>query len=397
MKTAISACAADAGKSGIGQYIYAILGRLDALSTPDTEFVIYTEADNTAALAFSSARIKVQLLSPFWSRTLPNLFWHLLVLPLLLWRGNFNQVIFLAANRRLAWTPGVPSMGVVHDLSQLHIKGKYDRFRTFYVLHLLTGLMRRLDHVVCVSAATAVDVVDYAGVARQRVETIHNGADTSQFTLTGPTPPTQAGFPALGITRPYILYTARLEHPGKNHVGLLRAFAILRQHYQQQCNMPLTLVFAGARWTGAAVIDAEIERLGLSNDVHITGFVDQTLLPSLVRQASLFVMPSLFEGFGIPLVEAMAAGTPVCASRISSMPEVVGDAGLLFDPHAPQEMAQIMRLVLESPTLAAEMIARGSARARLFSWDTATKALVTASARLAAAAAGQPGLQRGQT
>jgi glycosyltransferase involved in cell wall biosynthesis len=378
VKIAISACAADAGKSGIGQYIIEIVSRLSCQGDGTNEYVIFTEADNDKVKQLAGGNVQICLLSPFWSRTLPNLFWHLYWLPILLLLGGYHQVIYLAANRRLAWTPMIPSVGVVHDLSQLHIKGKYDRLRTFYVLQLLTRLMTRLSHCVCVSNATAKDVMEYAGVESHKVETIYNGADTQRFGRQTSSASDASYRADLGIVHPYILYTARLEHPGKNHIGLLRAFAIL----QHNSKMPLNLVFAGSRWTGTDEIEAEIGRLGLTQHVIMTDFVPNEKLPSLVQKAALFVMPSLFEGFGIPLVEAMAAGTPVCASRVASIPEVVGDAGLLFDPRHPEEMAQIMRLVLQAPLLATEMSQRGKRRATLFDWDISARQLYTASQRL---------------
>jgi glycosyltransferase involved in cell wall biosynthesis len=378
MKIAISACAADAGQSGIGQYIFEIVSRLSEQGDKSVKFVVFTEADNLKVKQLARDNVQIRTLSSFWSRTLPNLVWHFLWLPLLLLVGGYQQVIFLAANRRLAWTPMVASVGVVHDLSQLHIKGKYDRFRIFYALQLLTRLMTRLSHCVCVSHATAKDVMDYAGVDARRVETIYNGADTQRFAQRI-TPELDDSYRAdLGIVHPYILYTARLEHPGKNHIGLLRAFAIL----QRRCKTPLNLVFAGSRWTGAEEIDAEIGRLGLTQAVILTGFVPNERLPALVQQATLFVLPSLFEGFGIPLVEAMAAGTPVCASRVASIPEVVGDAGLLFDPALPKDMAQIMLSVLQTPQLAAEMSQRGKHRADMFDWNFSASQLYSASQRL---------------
>jgi len=367
MKLLISACAADAGRSGIGQYIQEIIRRVD--SADASSITVYTEADNKALGELSRDGVQVKFLSPLWSRSLPNLVWHLLVLPILLLAGGYDRVLFLAANRRLAWTPGVSSVGVVHDLSQLHIANKYDRFRTFYVLKLLPCLMRRLDQVVCVSQATAKDVIGHARVAAERVGVIYNGADTRRFAVSAAD---NGALEVLGIDVPYILYTARLEHPGKNHVGLLRAFAILRKN----CNLPHKLVFAGSRWPGSEAIDAEIARLGLQDQVILTGFVPNEVLPTLVKHASVFAMPSLYEGFGIPLVEAMAAGTPVCGSRVSSIPEVIGPAGLLFSPTDPQEMAQVLHKLLTEPALADYFVARGRLQAARFCWDNALQQLL---------------------
>jgi glycosyltransferase involved in cell wall biosynthesis len=176
----------------------------------------------------------------------------------------------------------------------------------------------------------------------------------------------------LGIPPDFILYIARLEHPGKNHVRLLEAFARLRA----DTGLPHKLVLVGSRWNGAEVIEARVRELGLTDAVILPGFVANETLPVLYAAADILVFPSLFEGFGIPLLEAMASGTPVCASDISSIPEVVGDAGLLFDPLDPAAIANALGRILGEPALRAELVARGLARAPLFSWDIAAAAVL---------------------
>jgi glycosyltransferase involved in cell wall biosynthesis len=135
-------------------------------------------------------------------------------------------------------------------------------------------------------------------------------------------------------------------------------------------------VLAGSPWNGADVIDASITQLGLSDDVILTGFVENHLLPELYAAAEVFVFPSLFEGFGIPLLEAMAAGTPVCAANVSSIPEVVGDAALLFDPREPDDIARQLERLLHDTALRQQLVACGRQRAQLFSWDDAASGVL---------------------
>ena len=174
-----------------------------------------------------------------------------------------------------------------------------------------------------------------------------------------------------GVTEGSAL-TARLEHPGKNHVRLLEAAALLKQRGL----LSHKLVLAGSDWNGAAVIKDRIVQLGLSDDVITTGFVDAQLLPPLYAAADLFVFPSLFEGFGIPLLEAMAAGTAVCAANVSSIPEVVVDSALLFAPRAPDDIARQLQRLLQDGALRQQLVARGRQRALQFSWDDATSGVL---------------------
>jgi glycosyltransferase involved in cell wall biosynthesis len=365
MNIMISACAADNGRSGIGHYIKETVPRLLKEAPKDSKLRIYVESGNHFLDHLANNDVAIVALPQVYSGTIGNLAWHFLILPFItLWQRP-SLVVFLAANRRLSMIPFVPTLGVVHDLSQAHVPGKYDAFRTFYVLKILTRLMVTLDRAVCVSRSTARDLVHYAGVSEAKLAVVHNGAALNLFSNVAD----DQQLSAYGITRPYILYTARLEHPGKNHVNLLEAFALLKDRGELQ------LIFAGAPWNGAEKIIAKIAQLGLTDDVIVTGFVPNEDLPMLVQNAEVFVFPSLYEGFGIPLLEAMAAGTPVCASNVSSIPEVLGDAGLLFDPKDPHDLAQVVHQVLSMPGLANLLVNRGKHRASRFTWERSVASL----------------------
>jgi glycosyltransferase involved in cell wall biosynthesis len=248
-----------------------------------------------------------------------------------------------------------------------------------YIMQVLPAMMRRLDRVIAVSESTRLDLETFARVPDTRIDVIHNGADLQRFSPQAE-PGEQARVQALlGTDAPYLLYIARLEHPGKNHVRLLEAFARLRRERA----LPHRLVLAGGRWSGAEAIDAKVTELGLEQAVVFPGFVPSELLPALYRGAELFVFPSLFEGFGIPVLEAMASGTPVCAADCSSIPEVVGDAGLLFDPASADAIAVSMGRLLDDADLRRQLVERGLAQAAGFSWDRTAAAVLTAIQRTA--------------
>jgi glycosyltransferase involved in cell wall biosynthesis len=290
----------------------------------------------------------------------------------LLQRHHCDCAYLPAGNRRLGMWYGVPSVSTIHDLSQLHVEGKYDPLRMFYIRRVLPLMMQRLTRLVSVSNSTRRDLVDHAGIRPEHIRVAYNGADLSGFANTVHSEARETIATAMGIDSPYILYTARLEHPGKNHVRLLEAAALLKQRGL----LSHKLVLAGSRWNGAEVIEDRIVQLGLSDDVITTGFVDAQLLPPLYAAADLFVFPSLFEGFGIPLLEAMAAGTAVCAANVSSIPEVVGDAALLFDPRDPDDIARQLQRLLHDSALRQQLVARGRQRALQFSWDDAASGVL---------------------
>jgi len=369
MKIGISAFATDSGKSGISQYVANVVGRLIALA-PQHEFVAFINRSDADWVQTWHPRLEVVALPDWTGHPVASIFWHISSLPTLLRRHRCNLAFMPAGNRRLAWSYGVPSVGTVHDFSQLHVPQKYDPARMFYVMRVLPRMMRRLTRVISVSESTRRDLESFARVPAERIRVIYNGADLGRFSPC-PRAEAQAKLPAgLRIPERYVLYISRLEHPGKNHVRLLEAFAALKQ----ATDLPHKLVLAGGPWGGAEVIHARVAELGLSDLVVFPGFVPNEALPALYAAADAFAFPSLFEGFGIPVLEAMASGTPVCAANTSSIPEVVGDAGLLFDPMNVPAMTQCLDRLLQDPSLCQRLITAGIERAALFTWDVAAKA-----------------------
>jgi glycosyltransferase involved in cell wall biosynthesis len=172
-----------------------------------------------------------------------------------------------------------------------------------------------------------------------------------------------------GLRPPYLAYTSRLEHPGKNHVRLIRAYESLRRRR----DIPHQLVLAGSDWSGAEEIHRVIGASPFREDILTPGFIPTEDLPDLYSGADLFVFPSLFEGFGMPILEAMASGVPVACSDVSSLPEVAGDAAVLFDPGREASMAEAMGKLLDGGPLREEMIRKGLQRSEASSWAAATR------------------------
>ena len=379
MKIGISAFATDSGKSGISQYAANVVGRLVALA-PQHELVAFINHADADWVQSWHPRLTVVSLPDWTGHPVASIFWHLVYFPGMLRRHGCDLVFMPAGNRRLAWSYGVPSVGTVHDFSQLHVPQKYDAARMFYIMRVLPRMMRRLTRVISVSESTRRDLESFAEVPSERIRVIYNGADLERF-APRPRAEARAELPAgLNIPERYVLYIARLEHPGKNHVRLLEAFAAMKR----ATDLPQKLVLVGGAWNGAEVIHARVAELGLSDQVVFPGFVPNEVLPALYAAADAFAFPSLFEGFGIPVLEAMASGTPVCAASTSSIPEVVGDAGLLFDPLDVPAMTESLIRLLQDQPLRRRLIAAGIQRAAAFSWDIAAEATL---AELEAAAA----------
>lgn len=221
--------------------------------------------------------------------------------------------------------------------------------------------VRRASAVITSSKQSRRDIVNYLPVSPDRTATVLAAAD-------GRFRPMQQReiMPILhkyGIDEPYILYVGALESR-KNLPRLLEAFALLRDQIQTWC-----LVIVGPhKWKLSPIYDT-VQRLNLEPYVHFTGYVEEEHLPALYNGADLFVFPSLYEGFGLPVLEAMACGTPVITSNTSSLPEVAGDAAVLVDPYDVESIGHAMYAVLTQPALAASMSEKGMKHAAQFTWE----------------------------
>jgi len=366
MRVGISAYATDSGKSGISQYAANVIGRLPVLA-PEHRYTVFINDADAAWARTWHPDLEIVSLPDWTAHPVASIFWHLAALPGQLRRHRCDVVFLPAGNRRLGWRYGVPSVGTVHDFSQLHVPQKYDAFRMFYIMHVLPRMMRRLTRVISVSESTRRDLESFARVEPGRIRVIYNGADLTRFVAQDRAAAKSRVSRELGLPADFLLYLARLEHPGKNHVRLVEAF----DRFKRETGLPHKLVLVGSRWNGAELIDAKVKELGLEAEVIFPGFVPNETLPALYAAADALVFPSLFEGFGIPVLEAMACGTPVCASDVSSIPEVVGDAGLLFDPLDPQAIADAMGRILQDRDLRERLRAAGLAQASRFTWDDA--------------------------
>jgi glycosyltransferase involved in cell wall biosynthesis len=236
----------------------------------------------------------------------------------------------------------------VHDLTselmpEVHIPANVQADRVF-----AEKILRRADGLIAVSENTRQDAIRLLGIAPDRIRTIHSGISEAFFQAR-PTP----------RARPYALYVGTIE-PRKNLGTLLDAWALLKPAFRAE----IDLLIAGPRGWSSEETFARIQR-----EATYLGYVPESDLPGLTAAATVFVYPSLYEGFGFPVAQAMAAGAPVVTSNNSCLPEIVGDAALLVDPKSPMEIAAALTRLFESESLRADLAARGRQRADLFRWE----------------------------
>jgi glycosyltransferase involved in cell wall biosynthesis len=238
--------------------------------------------------------------------------------------------------------------------------------RNFYAKQIVTRLARHCTRIIAVSKATAADIRTYFKIPDERLHVVYNGIDHARFRRLSPEevrarlPQTEAWPDA------WWLYVARLEHPGKNHLRLIEAYELATK----RAGGPIgNLVLAGADWHGAREIHAAAEASPLRDRIIRAGFVPEEDLPAWYSGAKALVFPSLFEGFGLPPVEAMACGCPVLCSDRGSLREVASNAALIFNPENVEEMADAIARVATDPSERARLVENGLARSNDFRWE----------------------------
>lgn len=335
--------------SGLGQYALNVIRSLDALRDG---LVVYTSFPHPLAGLRAVVRLSSPLIRPERGITghAARLLWCQTVLRARVARDS-PAVLFNTLPEGILRCR-IPQVTAVHDLLPLTFPDEYPRPQ-FYFRHLVPALLRESRAVVADSDATRRHVIDAYRLPLDRVHVIPCGYDAARFRPDGPV--------ANDGGMPYVLYVGNLL-PHKNLPRLIEAVARAARR------VPVRLIIAGSgRPAHVAALKDLAVIVGASVELKL--YVPPDDLPVLYRGACLVALPSLAEGFGLTALEAMACGRPVVAANTSSIPEVVGDAGLLVDPRDGDAIADaILRLLTDEP-LRRELIARGLTRAAFFSWE----------------------------
>ena len=296
--------------------------------------------------------------------------WRLGVLACQLLRAPFVERrlaaggIYHATEHLLPWMAR-PSVMTVHDLIFERFPQHHTLANRAFLRVAMPLFVRRADAIIAVSRHTKRDILDLYGTPPQKVFVVGEGIE-GHFKPVEAEEVRRVTGTNMRIRRPYLLMVGTLE-PRKNHALSFEALARLKAEGWPHC-----LVVVGGRrgWLFDAV-QSEVEMQGLADDVVFTGHVPEEDLPALYSGAACFLMPSLYEGFGIPVLEAMACGAPVVCSRASSLPEVAGDAALYIEPPTAEALAAQVRQVLSKPETAEQMRVDGVRQAARCSWRSA--------------------------
>ncbi|MEP6985814.1 MAG: glycosyltransferase family 1 protein [Chloroflexota bacterium] len=354
---------------GIGRYVRELVTALSRLDTSNQYSLFVSGASSTASLpAFPSNYFwKPTRLTPKWLARI----WYRaqLPIPVELFTGPLD--LFHATDFVLPPTlPRVASLLTVHDLSFIRVPESASPSLKSYLDVVVPRSVRRSTHVLADSEATKIDLMDLYSVPDSKITVLLSGVDARFFDPISPNPIMTTRKKYTIEAFPYIFCVGTVQ-PRKNYTRLIQSLAQL--HVQ---GVDIHLVIAGGKGWLESPIYKTISETHMEDFVHFIGFVDDEDLPALYRGAICVAFPSLYEGFGLPILEGMASGVPVLTSNVSSLPEVAGDAAIMVDPYDLDAITDgLQRLILDSQ-LRETLIQKGLIRAREFTWDKSARQLL---------------------
>lgn len=317
----------------------------------------------------------------FWTQG--RLSWEMAIKP--------PEVLFVPAHSLPLWHPK-KSVVTIHDIGYKQELSSYSSERIGYktkywdwlalaatggqhratsvgYLDWSTGFtLREAKQIITISLFSKEEIIKHYQVAPEKIAVVYNGYNDDLFNQAQDQKALESVLNIYGLERPYIFYVGRLEKK-KNIAALVEAYALARQKY----NLRQKLYLVGDASFGYDEIKYLINEFSMEGEVMTTGWVEEEHLPFIYKGADAFIFPTKYEGFGIPLLQAMASGTPIAASRVAAIPEIVGDAALFFNPENIKEMARIMADVVHDKTMAKRLADNGLERVKQFSWDKCAK------------------------
>ena len=323
--------------TGIGRNLICLLDN----SRSDIEYIVYTNYDMKEDLKFSNPRVKVKTYNISKMKSMKNLLWTTFIFPLVVLKEHADEV--LIPNFTLLLFKFKPTVVIMHDLIEFNIPDKFSRIKMFYRTKLADPITaRRANHIITVSNNSKNDIVHFLRIREDKISVIYNGVDQEKFSKM------QADKAAMLIKEKnwpedFILYVGTIDHPGKNAMGVIKAFEKLRESNDYDGK----LVLAGMPGAGYEIISEYIKNSRYSNEIVITGFVTDDELIALYSTCNVFCFVSLYEGFGIPPLEALSCGAKVIVSETSSLPEVVGDVGIKINPNDVNQLVHAIKKIIK--------------------------------------------------
>lgn len=355
---------------GIGRYTRGLVSALQKLDADNEYLLLLTRDAPDEATGWGASNFRSKRL-PFSERTFTGL-WHRLGVPLPVEWLSGPLDIFHSPNFVLPPVQNARALLTVHDLSYMRYPRGAEPSLRRWLERVVPPSIARADRVLADSISTKNDLVELLGVPESKISVVGAGVE-ERFAPVTDERRLEEVRRRYRLPPCFILGLGTLE-PRKNFDGLCRAYRIARERSSaaRECD----LVIAGGKgWLYNGIFE-EVERGGVSSHIHFPGFVADDDLPALYTLARLFAYPSHYEGFGIPVLEAMGCGTPVICADNSSIPEVAGDAALMVDSGDDEGLARAIERLLEDDEPGAKLAAKGFEQVKGFGWEAAARKLL---------------------
>jgi glycosyltransferase involved in cell wall biosynthesis len=351
-------------RTGVGNYTYNLIKYLGEIDQNNEYSLFYTFLRCKSSNFFKIEHPNFQRKAFRFPSRLLELSWR--YFPLFSIESLIGEMdIFHSTNFVSPYQKRGKSVITIHDLGFMISPQEWpNRHVQTYFRKWVPLCAENADLLIADSQNTRKDIIKLLEIPEEKIRVIYIGIDEIYQPGKHKNKPLSL---LKKLPRKYILFTGTLE-PRKNLTRLIQSFSLFKKEGGKE-----KLVIVGEKgWSYESIFEA-VEKLNLEKEVIFAGYLPQEDLASAYQGASLFLFPSLYEGFGLPPLEAMASGVPVVASRTSSLPEVLGEAAILVDPYNIEEIAQAMKNVLRDEDLRLSLIEKGLARAKLFSWEKAAR------------------------
>ncbi len=336
-------------KTGVEWYAYHLIQEFKKIDS-ENHYFLYSNERLSFDLGKCPDNFTEKVLSwpfkKFW--TLGRLSWEM-------FSKRKPEVLFVPAHTLPFFSAKKKTVVTIHDIGFEHFPHLYNWSAKIYHKFSIQVIKRLADKIITVSEFCKNDLVENYKIDPKKIVVIYNGYDEQNFFVREKATPLAES--------PYAIFVGRLEEK-KNISRLVEAFA----NYKKKSNSDLKLVLVGSRGFGFEKIQQKIIENNLTTEVIITGWLSTDKYAEALSGAKFFIFPSLFEGFGIPIIEAMACGVPVACSGTTSLAEIAGDSAFTFDPQSIEEMKGAFEVLEKDENLRGELKARGLIRAKQFSW-----------------------------
>lgn len=366
MRIAFSAFNLDGGKSGVGTYVLGLLKSLQGIDLHNHYDLFFKKTD-AGLLPNENASFHLIPTQNWLGKPIPNILWHNMIFPRLA-KKNHYDLLHVPTMRRIPMVKACPLVATVHDLAPFVLEGKYDPLRMMYHKYYLKRAIHQCDRVITVSKATKADILKFTQYPEEKIDVIYSGVDARLFRPINYQVARDTIADKYGLKHAYFIYVSRIEHPGKNHLRLIQAF----EQFIKREKTSHYLVLVGADWSRADLVKKYVARSDLKDRIIFLGFVPKIDIVSLYNACDLMIFPSLYEGFGFPVLEAMACGAPVICSSTPALKEIANGHAMLFDPMNVKEMSYCISLAFEEGN-DLQKRERALEYARTFTWTECAK------------------------